>query len=91
MSKLFKTTWIHSLRKDQLVRYAEEFNINADGTVEELRKRFHSFVTETSHEEDTLQRLAYLERKHSSAVSLKLEDESGRTTLGDNPSQGRDE
>ncbi|KNC20864.1 hypothetical protein FF38_04220 [Lucilia cuprina] len=52
-----------SLRKDELVQYLEEFDLDANGTVEEMRKRFATFIS-GEHKEKVLTRLEEREKKH---------------------------
>ncbi|XP_037805787.1 uncharacterized protein LOC119599916 [Lucilia sericata] len=60
---MVRTSWAYTLRKDELVQYLEEFDLDASGTVEEMRKRFATFIS-GEHKEKVLTRLEELENKH---------------------------
>ena len=69
MAKFLKTSSIHSLRKDHLLAIAEEFNLDPEGTVEDIRRRFLALVAAGQHTEELQQRLLELETIHTCAPS----------------------
>ena len=79
MTKVIKTTWIHSLRRENLETYAAEFGLNTDGTADDIRKRLLIFVTEGNHSEEISNRLRELEGFHSRSASpgkFEMDNES---------------
>ena len=60
---MVRTSWAYTLRRDELVQYLEEFNLDVSGTVEEMRRRFATFIS-SEHKEKVLARLEELENKH---------------------------
>ena len=72
MTKLLKTTWIHSLRREQLLAIAEEFQLDIEGTVEDIRRRFLHMVTTTTHDEKVQKRLAEIDLEETGAETLTV-------------------
>ncbi|XP_017466340.1 PREDICTED: uncharacterized protein LOC108359149 [Rhagoletis zephyria] len=62
---MVKRKWIHYLNREELLTYMAEFGLEQTGTVEELRRRFSSFIQEESNNEDYQTRFEELEAKHS--------------------------
>ncbi|KAL7725906.1 hypothetical protein ACLKA6_000673 [Drosophila palustris] len=72
--------WVHQRRKDELVAVAQEFGLDSEGLVEDLRKRLCAFIREGNHSPETWARLAALEAQY--AKTLEVPVESGDPNLG---------
>lgn len=70
------TKWVYSLRREDLIAYATEFGLTADGTVEELRKRMAEFIKGGEHKPEVEERLEELQQKHLRAVSPSHREEA---------------
>ena len=76
------TPWIHSLRKEQLLTIAEEFDLDPEGTVKDIR-RVLTLVTAGQHTEEFQQRLLDLELLHTRAPSpTKAETDVEESPVG---------
>ena len=62
---MVKVTWVYYLNREELLRYAEEFGFENYGTVEELRKRFASFIQNQGEGEGVQRRLTELALRHT--------------------------
>lgn len=60
---MLRASWAYSLKRDELVSYLKEFNLDVSGTVEELRKRWAKFLG-LDHESEELERLLEIQSEH---------------------------
>lgn len=58
---MVQLSWIHELRKDDLVACLSTFSLDTQGTVDELRKRFKQFVREKADDEEVQRAVRELE------------------------------
>ena len=80
MAKLLKTTWTTSLRIEQLLAIAEEFQLDIKATVEDIRRLFLHMVSTGTHDEKVQKRLAEMDLPYTLAPSpTKLEIELEET------------
>lgn len=61
---MLRTSWVYTLKKDDLINYLKEFGLESSGTVEELRRRMAQFIGSEHTHSDVPQRLLILQAKH---------------------------
>lgn len=67
--KMPKPTWLYDLRKTELMKVAEEFNLDAHGTVDDIRKRLLALVSSDDLTEEQVTRLQELEKQYKRVKS----------------------
>lgn len=77
-----KTTWVYTLRKEELTSYLLEFWLDATGNVEELRKRLAAYITKGEYDAKATERLLQLEAAHTRAPSPQGLPRTGETATG---------
>ncbi|KAL7725993.1 hypothetical protein ACLKA6_005742 [Drosophila palustris] len=61
---MVSVSWVNFRRREELVAMATEFNLDIEGTVQELRSRVATFISTGSHDDQVIKRLEELEQQH---------------------------
>ncbi|KAL7723298.1 hypothetical protein ACLKA6_017024 [Drosophila palustris] len=76
---MVSVSWVYFRRREELVAMATEFNLDIEGTVQELRSRVATFISTGSHDDQVIKRMEELEQQYRLAPGSDQPDPDPKT------------